>query len=216
MDGPNGFVSTDQNPILTNVTEANQGTYSVISILDGCQSTPDSVEVTVGELPYFSTTNTCDGSQTILSAEMLNPNFDLDTVSYTWTYPDGTTVSTNPINVTGGMTGTYTLTITTAEGCSYTGPVDVNCTSCGIPRGVSANNDGSNDEFDLSCLEGIVNVKIFNRFGVNVYELDNYVNEWKGQDFKGRLLPQATYYYHIKFENGESKNRMGIPELLIE
>jgi len=203
--GPNGFVSTDQNPILTNVTEANQGTYSVISILDGCQSTPDSVEVTVGELPYFSTTNTCDGSQTILSAEMLNPNFDLDTVSYTWSYPDGTTVSTNPINVTGGMTGTYTLTITTAEGCSYTGPVDVNCTSCGIPRGVSANNDGSNDEFDLSCLEGIVNVKIFNRFGVNVYELDNYVNEWKGQDFKGRLLPQATYYYHIKFENGESK-----------
>ncbi len=203
--GPNGFTSNEQNPVITNVTEANQGTYAVIAIVNGCESAPDTVEVTVGELPYFSTTNTCDGSQTILSAEMLNPDLDLEDVTYTWTYPDGTTVSTNPINVTGGMTGTYTLTITTAEGCSYTGPVTVNCTSCGIPRGVSANNDGSNDEFDLSCLEGIVNVKIFNRYGVNVYELDNYVNEWKGQDFKGRLLPPATYYYHIKFENGDSK-----------
>ncbi|WP_313803496.1 gliding motility-associated C-terminal domain-containing protein [Flavobacterium sp.] len=203
--GPNGFASTEQNPVIPNATTVNQGTYSVMAIQGGCESVLDTIDITVGTLPYFSTTNLCEGSQTILSAEMLNPAIDLNTVTYTWTYPDGTTVSTNPINVTGGQTGTYILTITTAEGCSYTNPVEVLCTSCGIPRGVSANEDGSNDEFDLSCLQGITNVKIFNRYGVNVYELDNYVNEWKGQDFKGRLLPPATYYYVIRFETGETK-----------
>ena len=38
-----------------------------------------------------------------------------------------------------------------------------------------------------------------------VYEIDQYVNQWRGQDKKGNLLPSATYYYYVEFDNGEGR-----------
>jgi hypothetical protein len=38
-----------------------------------------------------------------------------------------------------------------------------------------------------------------------VYELDNYVDQWNGQDKNGNLLPSATYYYLVNFGNSEAK-----------
>ncbi|MEW5676420.1 gliding motility-associated C-terminal domain-containing protein [Flavobacterium enshiense] len=204
--GPNGFVSNEQNPEIPNMGAGNQGVYSVSVLQDGCESGASTVEVVMESLPYFSVKNACENSLTYLSVELLNPAIDLDSMEYTWTYPDGTTVTnTNPINVTGNVTGSYILTMTSPNGCTVTNSIDVACTHCGIPRGVSANNDGLNDTFDLSCLTGIVNAKIFNRYGVTVYEKDNYIDEWDGKDFNGRLLPPATYYYVVKFASGDVK-----------
>lgn len=45
--GPNGFISTNQNPILVNATQNASGTYSVIATVAGCSSAPGLAQVTV-------------------------------------------------------------------------------------------------------------------------------------------------------------------------
>lgn len=77
---------------------------------------------------------------------------------------------------------------------------------CPIPKGISPNGDGANDYFDLSD-HGITSIKIFNRYGTEVYAFTgNYTNQWYGQDKKGRALPDGTYYYVVIAHN---KTRTG-------
>ncbi|HET8946501.1 MAG TPA: immunoglobulin domain-containing protein [Candidatus Polarisedimenticolia bacterium] len=45
--GPNGFTSTEQNPVLSGVTAADAGTYSVTASMGGCSSAASTVDVTV-------------------------------------------------------------------------------------------------------------------------------------------------------------------------
>jgi gliding motility-associated-like protein len=63
----------------------------------------------------------------------------------------------------------------------------------------SPNNDGMNDYWYLPNIEeyGTVHVKVFNRFGVPVYESPEYKNDWDGT-YNGKPLPSASYYYIIK------------------
>ena len=74
-----------------------------------------------------------------------------------------------------------------------------------IPQGISPNNDGVNDTFDLTGLD-VESIEIFNRYGTQVYTKSNgYVNEWFGQDMSGNKLPTGTYYYIIRYQNGKEK-----------
>ncbi len=43
--GPNGFVSNDQKPVITNISAADGGDYSVYLVVDGCQGEPASIKV---------------------------------------------------------------------------------------------------------------------------------------------------------------------------
>ncbi|SFJ89723.1 Cleaved Adhesin Domain [Myroides guanonis] len=68
---------------------------------------------------------------------------------------------------------------------------------CPIAKGISPNGDGLNDSFDLS-LHGVQSLKIYNRFGVEVFSFgSNYTNQWVGQDKSGNPLPDGTYYYVV-------------------
>jgi gliding motility-associated-like protein len=74
--------------------------------------------------------------------------------------------------------------------------------NCVISQGISPDaTPGFNDTVDLEFLSdrvgGITNLQIFNRFGTIVFNKDNYVNEWYGQDKNGNELPTGTYYYVI-------------------
>ena len=77
-------------------------------------------------------------------------------------------------------------------------------TYCDIPKGISPNGDGKNDNFDLSGLD-VKKVEIFNRYGQEVYSKENYTNQWNGQANNGNDLPTGTYYYMIERRNGETK-----------
>ena len=74
------------------------------------------------------------------------------------------------------------------------------------PQGLSPNNDGVNDCLILDHLEDrrdITKAEIFNRYGVKVWELKDYVDEWCGTDQDGKLLPVGTYYYNVYLNNVE-------------
>jgi len=80
-----------------------------------------------------------------------------------------------------------------------------------IHNGVSANADGQNDGFTIENIEGYPknNLKIFNRWGVLVYEKDGYTNSEPFEGYSngratmnaGSKLPQGTYYYILEYQD---------------
>ncbi|MFN4028037.1 MAG: gliding motility-associated C-terminal domain-containing protein [Flavobacterium sp.] len=197
--GPNGFASQQQNPMLNPLSLADSGTYSVYTVLDGCQSSPDTVDVTVNALPVVSLNQDCINDEYVVTATTTS------NVTFNWSGPDNFSSSQNPIVITKAATGNYDLTITDENGCSVSESINVIRTICSIPKGVSANNDGDNDSLDLTGF-GVERLKIFNRYGMLVYEMGNYINQWKGQDKYGHILPSATYYYLATMDTGEVKS----------
>lgn len=69
---------------------------------------------------------------------------------------------------------------------------------CVVPKGISPNGDGLNDSFDIAIFNP-VDIKIFNRYGTEVYEHGlGYTNQWHGQDKNNKQLPSGTYFYSFK------------------
>lgn len=203
--GPNGFGSNEQNPIIQNLQPTNGGTYSLTITTQECSSPMVSVDINISSLPQFSLNRECLNERMIVSMSIVQNSFVSSDVNFEWSGPNGFSSSESSIDITNGERGLYYLTVTTEEGCSVTQSIFVPQTICIIPRGVSSNNDGSNDAFDLSGFGEIRKVKIYNRYGRTVYELADYVDQWKGQDFNGNILPSATYYYYIEFPDGNAK-----------
>lgn len=204
-NGPNGFSSPEQNPIIANASPLNNGTYTVSIASNGCQSLPSSVEVAVAELPQFTIEFACINNSATLTAIAVSNSFDTQTATYQWSNSEGFSTFNNPINITGQTRGIYTLTVTNSIGCSTSIEIDVLNTLCTIPKGISPNGDDANDEFDLSGFSGVQKVKIVNRYGMVVFEQENYINQWKGQDKNGNALPVGTYYYVVNFATTEAK-----------
>ena len=86
-----------------------------------------------------------------------------------------------------------------------------------IYNGVSGNGDGKNDGFRI---EGIENyrkntLKIFNRWGVLVYQKEGYTNadpftgysNGRSTIERGKKLPQGTYYYILEYENSNNQTQ---------
>ena len=75
----------------------------------------------------------------------------------------------------------------------------------GIPNGVTPNNDGTNDTWDVPYIWYFENssVKIFNRWSNLVYKKQNYQGDWSGTNQRGNPLPDGTYYYVLDLGNGK-------------
>lgn len=104
------------------------------------------------------------------------------------------------------VAGTYTAYITFNDtGCEFiVSETVIELETCVIPEGISPNDDGLNDTFDLSSYD-VTRLEIFNRNGTLVYSKDNYQNEWFGQTNKGEELPVGTYFYTMTYEGGAKK-----------
>jgi gliding motility-associated-like protein len=77
-----------------------------------------------------------------------------------------------------------------------------------IPDGISPNGDGFNDLFEIQNLYGVHlnhTLKIFNRYGVCVFNGDNNL-KWDGTSDDGDLVPVGTYFYVLNLNNDEEKS----------
>jgi len=178
------------------ITES--GTYEVIVAANGCASSQE-----------FVVSTNSNAFEVVLEIGCVNYDYMIQVVNIdeipgatvSWTGPEGF-ASSEPDNViTGFPSGDYIATVTNDEGCSVIATVVADNTACFIPRGISPNGDGDNDSFDISNLEAR-DIKIFNRYGLTVYEKENYRNEWHGQSELGDL-PTGTYFYMITLSAGE-------------
>ncbi|MFM6944261.1 MAG: gliding motility-associated C-terminal domain-containing protein, partial [Bacteroidota bacterium] len=83
---------------------------------------------------------------------------------------------------------------------------------CVFPEGFSPNGDGVNDNYIIvDC--NIINTKsemlIFNRWGNEVYHKENgYNGEWDGK-YRNQDLPDGTYYYIFKYNDGINQPKTG-------
>ena len=75
---------------------------------------------------------------------------------------------------------------------------------CLIPEGISPNNDGYNDSFELKGYD-VKSLKIYNRYGKLVFSTTNYNDTWEGQSNEGNKLPVGTYFYHIIYDENLEK-----------
>jgi gliding motility-associated-like protein len=89
--------------------------------------------------------------------------------------------------------------------CEASAKVKITVYDVFIPSVITPNNDGKNDFFEISEITGQIELIIFNRWGNEEYTNDNYVNNWDGRNSKGEELPNDTYFYVMKFENGQVK-----------
>ncbi len=202
--GPNGFTSNLQNPTINTATLLNAGTYSVKASINGCDSAQSTVVISVTLVPQFEISASCVSNRMTAIVRPIANSFNPNTAIYNWTGPNGFLAAGNPIDITAAAKGLYSLTVIDA-GCGTTNSIDILYTACQIPKGVSANNDGRNDAFDLSGFGNIPNLKIYNRYGKIVFDYNNYTNQWHGQDSNNNQLPDATYYYYLKLDSGQQK-----------
>ncbi len=75
-----------------------------------------------------------------------------------------------------------------------------------IPSLITPDMNGLNDYFVLEGIEvlGKVELTVLDRRGVIVFENLSYDNLWHGTDYNGKALPDDTYFYVIRAENGLS------------
>lgn len=201
--GPNGFISNNPNIEILNAQPEQSGNYTLIISNGICNSVPYVVNVLIANSPEFYIQDLCSDNVKTLQVVPINNSFNIEDVSYTWSGPNGYISNSNPIQINEEAIGDYSVTVDNGT-CVLNETITVLNLLCAIPKGISPNDDGLNDYFDLSGFD-VKELKIFNRYGLEVYSQSAYKKEWYGQDFKGNVLPAATYYYVILQTTGESK-----------
>ena len=107
---------------------------------------------------------------------------------------------------------TYTLVVTSSNGCTSTDSVKVRVEESFefvFNNVITPNGDGFNDKWFIKNLEYYQGneILIFNRFGQKVFGMTDYDNSWDGTN-NGSPLPDGTYYFVLKFSNSD-KNFTG-------
>jgi gliding motility-associated-like protein len=101
---------------------------------------------------------------------------------------------------------TFLWTVTNGVCPTSSDSVNITVNNFIIPTLITPNLDGLNDYFILSGLTtfGRTELLIFDRRGARVYRNPDYDNSWDGVDYNNNPLPDDTYFYVIKTENGKS------------
>ncbi len=117
--GPNGFISTSQNPVITGITTAASGTYSVTITIASCVSLPGTITVVVDSTPVIPviTSNgpVCSDSTLNLSASTITSG----TITWQWSGPAGFSSSQQSPsipNTTPANAGNYSVIATNVSG----------------------------------------------------------------------------------------------------
>ncbi|WP_179315200.1 gliding motility-associated C-terminal domain-containing protein [Winogradskyella undariae] len=188
------------------------GIYSVIvtNVDTNCSSNNAS-----GMLDYFSDFDFtieqyCDQNDFILEVVLINNSFSIQDSSFIWQLNNSNIIESDyMISLSSYLNFTseieelplnISVSVTTKNNCTKTGSLLIEQVFCSIPQGISPDDNGKNDFFDLSLL-GIKKLEIFNRWGTSVYQKNNYTNEWHGQSNSGNKLPTSTYFYIVEFKN---------------
>ncbi|MEO8404432.1 MAG: PKD domain-containing protein [Chitinophagaceae bacterium] len=119
--GPNGFSSTQQNPVINPATVAASGTYFLTAILNNCTSAPASTDVLINPTPVapvVTNNRPCEHDQ----LNFTSTSTFAGPLMYAWSGPNGfSSAAQNPsiANASATLNGVYNLVITATTGnCS--------------------------------------------------------------------------------------------------
>lgn len=176
--GPNSFTSLSQNPVIPNALLIHAGTYTVtVTNAGGCTSTATTT-VVVNSSPTAAAGNTgpyCVGDAAQLSASGGS--------GYDWSGPNAyTNLTQNPsiLNVQLVNSGTYTVIVTSAQGCKDTAETFMLVQACGSGiedenmNQVSIYPNPTTDVVTISINEQMINhtsIEVMNLVGSVVYNV---------------------------------------------
>ncbi|MBM6498165.1 gliding motility-associated C-terminal domain-containing protein, partial [Flavobacterium macrobrachii] len=193
----NNSVSGSWNPSTIDYSIVGQTVYTFTPNAGQC-ALNTTLTVTINPTPQFTITGGCDGEDYVLQIAQQNQ----DIIDVKWYYNNDLIGQGNSVVITDE--GVFTAVATNANNCESSADITITNSFCSIPKGVSANNDGDNDFFELSNLD-VKKLQIFNRYGMVIYTKNNYTNEWGGQSDTGDQVPDGTYYYVIEQRSGKVK-----------
>lgn len=201
----NGFVSKAKNPTYV---YPNFGTYSVsltVTSDNGC-SHKETKTVDIYDLPHFTLSYSRepvpghnDPYFKFFKGQELTVTLNITSPYTKIVWSNGQSGLTNVIT----ESGYYTVEVENVNGCSttlsFTTEVVFDDNFNPMPL-FTPNGDGYNDVWKIKSymMPGEQwQVKIYNRYGDEVYSSNAYQNDWDGK-YEGNLLLDGTYYYDIK------------------
>ena len=137
--GPDGFISTTQNPSIPNATTAKSGTYSVTATLNGC-SNSSSTDVVVNSKPNLVITDPAPANEpnTVdITAPAVTSGSSAGTLTY-WLNASATNPIADPSAIS--ASGTYYIKLTNPSGCFSIGPVTVSINKRPVSTGIPDQN----------------------------------------------------------------------------
>ncbi len=72
-----------------------------------------------------------------------------------------------------------------------------------LPNAFTPNNDGFNDYFEVKGIQDFPDneLTVFNRWGLEVYYMEHYMNNWDGRDNNGNMISDGTYFAVLKLRS---------------
>lgn len=199
-DGP---ISFKVNLVLNNgVRNPLSNELSTIHLVDTPGDIEDNLDLTMAWTPYAGWPNPT------YTVQFKDEQRDFPVG---WQYPESNASTTDtfitfekPI-----LPGNYLARVVTIDPSgvhkSYSNWVDfqVKARDIKIPNVVTPNGDGINDAFVIENLEYYINgsLKIYNRWGQQVYESLTYLNDWNPAGLEG-----GTYFYQIVIQKDQAKS----------
>jgi gliding motility-associated-like protein len=194
---------------------AGTGTYDVIYTISGLCGNADTISILVNPAPTanLSTTDeTCtgnyDGTASVSGSGGTPP--------YTYLWQTSATTA----NITGLAPGSYTVIVSDANDCTFTGTANIlgSPTPCEVvipvvylPSVFSPNGDGENDVLYVRG-QGIASfeLRIYDRWGEMVFQTTDLSSGWDGS-FRGRKMDNGSFVYmlQVDFSNGEQLKEKG-------
>lgn len=218
--GPNGFVSSSKNLMVSNAQLTHSGTYTLTAHVPGCTSITASVHIDVVNdiaAPAVMTP--------ILACIDQDVNLTANGQDLVWfTQEFGGWGSATPPKVNTSQTGQFTYYVAQSLGAcqSNRAKIDVNVIKCcenelQIPNAFTPNNDGLNDIFTIKTdpQTRITWFEVFDRYGQRVYIQSGRDATWDG-NLRGQPLDVGVYYYNLRVQcdDGRTSERKGDITLL--
>lgn len=190
---------------------------------EGACDTTACKEVTVNVIPSpqasfeASYSFDCKGG----SMHLVNQSQNAD--NYLWTFSDGSSASQENVDheFNGNTVPTVMLIASNATVCSDTMTLQssmfsvIDYLKAAIPNVFSPNNDGLNDEFLINSMSDFNNcfsVKIFDRWGIEMFSSDNMLHAWDGRTPAGLKASPGTYFYIVSVKDIESAGQLTLVE----
>lgn len=165
-----------------------------------CISPALAVPMEMKELPQID----AGEDLTILKGESVDLKAEGNFVGVHWQeheslqFPDSPTPRVRP-----EATRSYVVTAFNEEGCESSDTVRVFVIDkFPVPNAFTPNNDGHNDAWEIPYIDKYPNcrLKVFNRWGNQVFYSEGYSSPWDGTH-DGKPLQPGTYYYILELGN---------------
>ena len=215
--GPNSFLSSIQNPSITNLQLYNSGTYTLsITSADNCQYKKN-VQVNVNPSPnvdfdYYPVSPIINQNDEVV---FLSKVVSGDVIKWDWFLLD----QQNATLIKEGKQITHIFKEAGLYPVALVGTNAYECTdtviktvivrddyAIFIPNAFTPNNDGLNDIFQPKG-QGFNNytLMVFDKWGELIYNTNSFEKGWDGY-YKGVLCKEDVYHYKINLTDYKSKS----------